>query len=884
MSNSITSKQLLQKACISVAILSLFACGGELPQSNTVNSKLSPSNELANTSQLLAYSSLGVSDGENLIPASAQELADLKEAEASFQIAAAQESNVDGFIVHYKPVVASTNSSELASKSTVVASDLSAKQVAQTALLQYNQAGKSLGLAVQSTQAQLSEGTELRLNKSITLQQATDFSNKLMATDSRIQSIEPNVLFQPAALILGQQVADQKYYQQWGLNQLSNTFATTLKTYGINQADAWIKTTGETIGLNNTGAPVVVAVLDTGKKEHADLNGQYLPGYDFVSNAKTSKDGTGYDHDPTDPGDDYAVKFCGNKTSRDTPTWHGTQVASVIAALINNTNSADSGGMVGVAPNAKILPVRVTGPCGATLADVAAGIRWAAGGEITGQTKNANPAKIINLSLSAPGAKCSPTLAAAIKYANSQGAVVVVPAGNSKKIAGEAAKLTMPANCPDAITVSAIKEDGTRASNANFGAEVDVAAPGEGILVASFGTTQEYIKSSGTSLAAAHASGVLALMYAAQPNLTPAAAASHLKLHVVPLDDKSKPLGTGLLDATAAVTAVSHSTTFAAKNDYQSIGKSQLLWKTPSKYVSTSLNFGANADTSETFSLNTETNFAFAFLGPLSPLSPDVSNLKLGKFTDTINQMVYRNFDDAVSTEHIVDVNSPNPLPQLNSVPQGYQNIGIGNFYYDSFDEMAYFNAKNSTLLLRKFNESIDFEIGKLDKSIVVSKNLTPVGIADFNGDGYSDILWKNKNGMVSVLYLAENVSLWQDVAKLAKNESVLGAGDFVGDTTADFVITNNKTALFTVYSFTKNGLINKTTSQLASGETPSPIIKIGDFDGDQKDEILTLESFGENSFWFVDRFSFDANNQVKYKVINTENNANIIDASYSLL
>lgn len=881
MSNSITSKQLLQKACISVAILSLFACGGDLPQSNTVNSKLSPSNELATTSQLLAYSSLGVSDGENLIPASAQELADIKEAEASFQIVAAQESNIDGFIVHYKPAVTgtnSTNSSELESKSTVVTSDLSAKQLARTALVQYNQAGKSLGLAVQSTQVQLSEGTELRLNKSITLQQATDFSNKLMATDNRIQSIEPNVLFQSAALIPGQQVADRKYFDQWGLNQFSNTFATSSKKFGINQEQAWIKTTGETIGLINTGAPVVVAVLDTGKKDHEDLSSQYLPGFDFVSNAKTSKDNDGYDEDPTDPGDDYVAKFCGNKTSRATPTWHGTQVASVIAALMNNTNTASSGGMVGVAPNAKILPVRVAGPCGATLADVAAGIRWAAGGTILGQAINANPAKIINLSLSAPGAKCSPTLASAIKFANSQGAVVVVPAGNSKKIAGEAAKLTMPANCPDAITVSAIKEDGTRANNSNFGAEVDIAAPGEGIMVATFNnSTSDFAKSSGTSLAAAHVSGVLALMYAAQPNLTPAAATSLLKLHVAPLVDKSKPLGTGLLDATAAVSAVNHSATFVAKDDYQNVGKSQLLWKAPEgNYVSTALNFGANANVSETFSLNAETEFAF--------FNPDARNLKLGKFTDSFNQVVYSTPADQGGNERIIEVSALQPIVQFNPVPLGYQNIGIGNFYSDSFDEMAYFNAKKSTLLLRKFHASPDIEIGKLDKSIVVSKNLTPVGIADFNGDGYSDILWKNKNGMISVLYIAENVSLWQDVAKLAKNESLLGAGDFVGDTTADFVITNNKTALFTVYSFTKNGLINKTTSQLASGEIPSATIKIGDFDGDQKDEILTLESFGENSFWFVDRFSFDTNNQVKYKIINTENNANLINASYSLL
>ncbi|MFP3599986.1 S8 family serine peptidase, partial [Chryseobacterium sp. SIMBA_029] len=75
-------------------------------------------------------------------------------------------------------------------------------------------------------------------------------------------------------------------------------------------------------------------------------------------------------------------------------SWHGTHVAGIIAAVAGNGK-----GIAGVAPQAKIVPVRVIGTCGGYTSDIADGIRWAAGGSVSGAPANANPARVINLSL-----------------------------------------------------------------------------------------------------------------------------------------------------------------------------------------------------------------------------------------------------------------------------------------------------------------------------------------------------------------------------------------------------------------------------------------------------------------------------------------------------
>ena len=880
MSYSNASKQLFKKAYLGVVVLSLFACGGEFNGTSLSASKADSSTSTStNTTELIAFSDQGPTDGVNLLPNTPEQIAALKEAENTYNTIAATESNVTGFIVHYK---SGTNINTATTKSNSAVADVAAKQLAQASLLQYNQIGKGLGLAVQTTSNTLSNGTELRLNKTTTLVQASELSNKLIAADTRIESIEPNVLFQSSSLVQGQSVTDKKYLNQWGLNQFSETFATTGKSYGINPQNAWTKTTGETIADVNTGTPVVVAVLDTGKKDHEDLTGQYLPGYDFVSNAATSNDGNGRDADATDPGDNYAKKYCGktNNTERKVATWHGTQVASVIAALVNNatSDSNTAGGMVGVAPNAKIVPVRVTGPCGANLTDVADAIRWAAGGTIANVPVNANPAKIINVSLEAPGTTCSPSLSSAIAFANSKGSVVVVPAGNSKKLAGDVANLTMPANCSAAITVGAIKENGAKADYSNSGTFVDVSAPGQNITVASFEANgaPNYVSNSGTSFAAAHVSGVLALMYAAKPELTMGAATNFLKLHVSPIPQVVKPnlkaSGTGLVDASMAIDAVTHEPTFVPRNDVAGVGASQIIWKNKltNKYESSRLYFVTDAQ-SETITIAEPQSIGVlidpsdTFMGVGKFLTNNQEIMTKGKSVGSVYTNKVKPLNQAELGDPALDVIQESTAP----APKTYAPLEQGNFYKDANEEFAYRDTSKAVLILRKIlatnasTQSSDKAV--LEKRIGLSNDLAYIGTADFNSDGYTDTLWRDKiTGWVKVLYTAENVTIWQNLYKLKSTsgvkESVLAIGDFVGDSSADIVIRDSVSSIITVVSIGSNGSVTQHVSDYTIDYDKNiDTLKVGDFNGDQKDDFILITNLDVSQPWYISGFTFNA-------------------------
>jgi serine protease len=343
---------------------------------------------------------------------------------------------------------------------------------------------------------------------------------------------------------------DPNYPQQWDYYE---------PTGGMNLPGAWDLATG-------TGA--VVAVLDTGKTSHPDLDAHWLAGYDFISSSTAARDGNGRDSNPQDQGDWYAAGECGQTTASNS-SWHGSHVAGTIAALGNN-----GVGVAGVAYNAKVLPVRVLGKCGGTSSDIADAIVWASGGTVSGVPANPNPAKVINLSLGGSGA-CSQTYRRAISSANSRGTTVVVAAGNSN---ANASGFT-PANCAGVVTVAALDRAGNRAFYSNFGATVEVSAPGgevrletdpagtrstpqNGILsTLNDGATTPgnpiYFTYMGTSMAAPHVAGLVALMLSKHAGLTPAQVLAALQAHARPIPGTcSGGCGSGLVDAAATVAAV----------------------------------------------------------------------------------------------------------------------------------------------------------------------------------------------------------------------------------------------------------------------------------------------------------------------------------------
>ena len=376
----------------------------------------------------------------------------------------------------------------------------------------------------------------IKLNRHTPVTDLVALAAKMKAEDPSIEYAEPDRMMYPMLT-----PNDTNYSSLWGLQGGNG---------GIRANTAWDTT---------TGVGVVVAVLDTGIRPHADLSGQTVAGYDMIADTFVSNDGSGRDSDPSDPGDWSTAGQCGTGEPASNSSWHGTHVAGTVAAKGNN-----SLGVIGVAFGAKVQAVRVLGRCGGYTSDIADGIIWASGGTVSGVPANATPARVINMSLGGGGA-CDTTTQNAINSARSRNTTVVVAAGNENQNASN----SNPANCAGVITVAAVGPTGGRASYSNFGAVVDVAAPGgnqstgttNGILsTLNAGTTtpgaDSYVYYQGTSMATPHVAGLVALMYAVKPTATPDQIETALKGSARAFPATCSQCGTGIVDAPAAIAAI----------------------------------------------------------------------------------------------------------------------------------------------------------------------------------------------------------------------------------------------------------------------------------------------------------------------------------------
>ncbi|MFJ4970425.1 type VII secretion-associated serine protease mycosin [Streptomyces sp. NPDC088755] len=274
------------------------------------------------------------------------------------------------------------------------------------------------------------------------------------------------------------------------------------------------------------GRGVTVAVLDTGVDgAHPDLTGQVLPGKDLIGFGATRGDSS------------WAL--------------HGTAMAGIIAGHGSGPGRAD--GLLGIAPEARILPVRVIleskDPVrakarktrGTALAD---GIRWAAD----------NGADVINLSLGddSESAHPDPGEDSAIQYALSKGISVVASAGNGGE---KGDRISYPAAYPGVIAVAAVDEYGTHASFSTRRWYATVSAPGVDIVVAN--PDGHYYIEWGTSAAAAFVSGAVALVRAAHPGLDPAQIKKLLAdtARDAPAEGRDDARGYGIVDPAEAIEA-----------------------------------------------------------------------------------------------------------------------------------------------------------------------------------------------------------------------------------------------------------------------------------------------------------------------------------------
>ena len=213
----------------------------------------------------------------------------------------------------------------------------------------------------------------------------------------------------------------------------------------------------------STGSPAVtIAILDSGvDMSHPEMVGKVVQGYDFVNN-------------DNNPQDDYG---------------HGTHVAGIAAARSNNGL-----GIAGVSWGAQIMPVKVLNSFGqGSFSNVAAGIIWATD----------HSAQIINMSLG--GSNYSQILQDAVDYAARRNVLLVASSGNTNSNF-----VLYPARLPQVIAVAATNANNQHASFSNYGAEIDIAAPGDNILSLWLGGG--YSTFSGTSMATAYVSGLAAVL------------------------------------------------------------------------------------------------------------------------------------------------------------------------------------------------------------------------------------------------------------------------------------------------------------------------------------------------------------------------------------
>jgi serine protease len=439
---------------------------------------------------------------------------------------AAVGDQTDRLIVKYRddaaPMLAKSNASPTAQ---------AAKAMSAARKAQLDNTGRKFGTQMKELHSIATGARIIKLDRKMSTADVRKIAADLVASDASVEYAEPDRMMHKLMT-----PNDTNYSQQWDFFDA---------TGGINMPAAWDKSTG-------TG--IKVAVIDTGYRPHADLSGQILQGYDFISDTAVSNDGNGRDTDASDPGDYVAAGECGTGQPAENSSWHGTHVSGTIAALTNNAL-----GVSGVAYGAKIVPARVLGKCGGYTSDIADAIVWASGGTVTGVPANANPARVISMSLGGSGA-CDTTTQNAINSARSRNTVVVVAAGNESQDASNSS----PANCAGTIVVAATGKTGGRASYSNYGSIVTLAAPGgdtgAGILsTLNAGTTtpgaDSYASYMGTSMATPHVSAVVALMLAKNPNLTPDDVAAKLKSSARAFPASCSGCGAGILNASAAIDA-----------------------------------------------------------------------------------------------------------------------------------------------------------------------------------------------------------------------------------------------------------------------------------------------------------------------------------------
>lgn len=320
-------------------------------------------------------------------------------------------------------------------------------------------------------------------------------SNSLLKNPN-VEYVEPNWIIKVSEKADGSESfepTDDQYKKQWGLKNTGKNGGLFGGVAGedINAANAWSITTGS--------RDIKVAVIDTGiDYRHPDLKNQMdVNTAELNGKPGVDDDGNGYVDDI------YGYDFANKDGDPMDGHSHGTHCAGVIGA------SHDGKGIAGVMGQVKLIGIKF-------LSDKGSGETIDAISSIEYAVRRG----VHVMSNSWGGGEYSEALKEAISHANDAGIVFVAAAGNSS--ANNDSKPTYPANydVPNVITVGSYQASGTASSFSNYGVKsVHVFAPGSSIL--STIPNGRYGNMSGTSMACPHVAGVVGLVLAQKPTLTP---------------------------------------------------------------------------------------------------------------------------------------------------------------------------------------------------------------------------------------------------------------------------------------------------------------------------------------------------------------------------
>ncbi len=403
---------------------------------------------------------------------------------------------------------------------------------------------RSLAATMESAGAEVTETTSLTPDVSVlTFAEPTTFAEAAVieaAVEARpdVIAAEPDRIVFPA--VEPEFPNDPRFDEQWDMWDGGGS-----DDFGVRGPLIW--------GTTKGSPSVVVGVIDTGGTNHPDLAGTTVPGFDFISDAPTARDGNEWDSNPDDEGD-----WC--PSEGEDSSWHGTHVHGTINAVQDN-----GVGITGLAPAVKVQHLRALGACGGSGSDILAAVIWGSGGDLSeffapypgkDPGMNPTPAEVLNMSLGGEG-ECDAEVSQVIfDAARARGTTVVVAAGNESSPAGG----FWPGNCRRVVNVAATNRTGDLAGFSNFGTsagQVTLAAPGVGILsTMNQGTTipagSSYVNYSGTSMAAPHVAAAAALLYSLGVT-TPSTVVTALKAAVRPFPAGSScnatKCGAGILDA-----------------------------------------------------------------------------------------------------------------------------------------------------------------------------------------------------------------------------------------------------------------------------------------------------------------------------------------------